>query len=386
MKSNHELADVVRIFGKQLIEQENLSPQQTKALFNIVQCRTASLGWYEEVCTCCAQVRYSYNSCGDRHCPKCQGTKQALWIEQLTQTTLAVKHYHIIFTLPHYLNKICLWNNNMYYKLLFRCVWSTLRSFGYTHYGVETGAVAVLHTWGQKLWLHPHVHCLVPAAGYTIDGRCKNIGETGSFLYPIHQLSKDFKGKFLDSLKRKLNKVNLLDSFDKYIQQAYKKPWVVHSEPSMAKPDNVIQYLGQYTQRVAISNHRILQITDTHVTFIAKDYREKALPKPVSLDGVEFLRRFCRHVLPKRFVKIRRFGIYNHTSKRHMELEFGNETIQTVKSNKKETARETLKRLTGFDATICPICKKGTMVAIREMPRIRSPAEHLPSLLLSLLH
>lgn len=385
MKSKYELADVVRIFGKQLIEQVNLSPQQTKALFNIVQCRTASLGWYEEVCTCCGQVRYSYNSCGDRHCPKCQFTKQALWIEQLTRTTLPVKHYHIIFTLPHCLNKICLWNNNMFYKLLFRSIWSTLRSFGYTHYGVETGAVAVLHTWGQNLWLHPHVHCLVPAAGYTIDGRWKNIGETGSFIYPINQLSKDFKGKFLDSLKRKLNKVNLLDPFDKFIQQAYKKPWVVHSEPSMAKPDNVIQYLGQYTQRVAISNHRILKITDSHVTFIAKDYREKALPKPVTLDGVEFLRRFCRHVLPKRFVKIRRFGIYNHTSKRHMELEFGNEGIQTVKPRKKETARETLKRLTGFDVTVCPKCKKGTMVIIRKMPRIRSPGEHLPSLLLSLL-
>jgi len=385
MKSNYELADVVRIFGKQLIEQENLSPQQTKALFNIVQCRTASLGWYEEMCTCCGQVRYCYNSCGGRHCPKCQSTKQALWVEQLTQTTLPVKHYHIIFTLPHCLNKICLWGNNMFYKLLFRYIWSTLRSFGYTHYGVETGAVAVLHTWGQNLWLHPHVHCLVPAAGYTIDGRWKNIGETGSFLYPINQLSKDFKGKFPDSLKRKLNKVNFPDSFDKFIQQAYKKPWVVHSEPSMAKPDNVIQYLGQYTQRVAISNHRILKITHTHVTFIAKDFREKALPKPVILDGVEFLRRFCRHVLPKRFVKIRRFGIYNHTSKCHMELEFGNEEIETVKPKKKETARETLKRLTGFDATICPACKKGTMVIIREMPRIMSPAGHLPSLLLSLL-
>jgi hypothetical protein len=182
MKSNYVPADVVRIFSKQLIEQENLSPQQTKALFNIVQCRTASLGWHEEMCTCCGQVCYCYNSCGDRHCPKCQSTKQALWVEQLTQTTLPVKHYHIIFTLPHCLNKICLWDNNMFYKLLFRSIWSTLRSFGYTHYGVETGAVAVLHTWGQNLWLHPHVHCLVPAAGYTIDGRWKNIGETGSFL------------------------------------------------------------------------------------------------------------------------------------------------------------------------------------------------------------
>jgi len=386
MKRKYELADVVRIFGKQLMEQENLSPQQTKALFNIVQCRTALLGWHEEVCNCCGHVRYSYNSCGDRHCPKCQSTKQALWIEQLTQTTLPVKHYHIIFTVPHCLNKISLWDNNMFYKLLFRAVWQVLRSFGYTHYGVETGAVAVLHTWGQNLWLHPHIHCLVPAAGYTLDGHWKQIEKSGRFLYPVHQLSKNFKEKFLVSLKRKLKKVNMHDAFNKYIQQAYKPSWVVFSKASLTKADHVIEYLGQYTHRVAIANHRILNITSTHVTFISKDYREKAYPKPVSLEGVEFLRRFCQHVLPKRFVKVRRFGIYNHTTKRHMELEFGNETIEAVKPKKKETAGETLKRLTGFDVAVCPKCKKGTMVIIREMPRIRSPGGHLPSLLLSLLY
>jgi len=385
MKRKVELADVVRIFGKRLMAQENLSPQQIKALLNIVQCRTAALGWYEEVCPCCGQVRYSYNSCGDRHCPKCQATKQAVWVEQLVQSTLPVKHYHIIFTVPHCLNKICLWNSNLFYKLLFRAVWATLRSFGYTHYGVETGAVAILHTWGQNLWLHPHIHCLVPAAGYTLDGRWKHIGEKDKFLYPIYMLSDDFKGKFLDSLKRSLNKLTMYDPFDHYFQQAYNKPWVVFSEASMADAEHVIKYLGQYTHRVAIANHRILNVTGTHVTFIAKDYREKALPKPVSLDGVEFLRRFCQHVLPKRFVKIRRFGIYNHTTKAHLELEFGNETIETVKPKKKETACESLKRITGFDVTLCPNCKKGSMVVIREMPRIRSPAKHVPALLLTLL-
>lgn len=386
MKNKYELADVVLRFGKQLMEQENLSPQQTKALYNIVRCRTPSLGWYQEACTFCGQVRYSYNSCGDRHCPKCQATKQALWIEQLIQTTLAVKHYHIIFTVPHCLNKICLWDSSIYYKLLFRTVWTTLRSFGYTHYGVETGAVAVLHTWGQKLCLHPHIHCLVPAAGYTLDGHWKNIGKTGRFIYPVHQLSKDFREKFLSVLKQKLKKLKMLDTFDKYIQQAYKKPWVVFSEASMAGAEHVIQYLGQYTHRVAISNHRILKITNTHVTFIAKDYRENALPKPLTIEGVEFLRRFCLHILPKQFVKVRRFGVYNPTTKRHMELEFGNETVETFKAKKKETARETLKRLTGFDICLCPICKKGTMVVIKEMPRIRSPAGHLPTMLLSLLN
>ena len=386
MRSKYELAQVVERFGKQFIEQENLSPQQTKALYNIMQCRTAALGGHEEVCTCCGKVRYSYNSCGDRHCPKCQGTKQALWVEQLSLSTLPIKHYHIIFTIPHCLNKICLWDNALFYRLMFQTVWAVLQSFGYTHYGVEIGAVAVLHTWGQNLSLHPHVHCLVPAAGYSLRGQWKNIGKQGRFLFPVDQLSKGFMGKFLASLKRRLKKSGMLQAFDCYIQQAYDKAWVVFSEASLAGAGHVIQYLGQYVNRVAISNQRILEITGTHVTFIAKDYREKAIPKPVILEGAEFLRRFCLHVLPKGIVKVRRFGIYNTNVKRSLELVFGNETIETIKPKKKENTREALKRLTGFDISVCPVCKEGTMVAIRELPRIRSPAAHLPSLLLSLLN
>lgn len=162
MKTKFELADVIHRFGKELIEKDKPAPLQIKTLCNIVQCRTASLGGHEEACDCCRAVRYSYNSCGDRHCPKCQATKQAVWIEQLLKKTLPVKHYHIIFTVPHCLNKICLFNQREYYKILFDVVWRTLRSFGYTHYGVESGAVAVLHSWGQNMSLHPHIHCIVP--------------------------------------------------------------------------------------------------------------------------------------------------------------------------------------------------------------------------------
>ena len=386
MKSNVELADIAHRFGNQLARQQTLPPGQIKALYNILHCRTKTLGGHEEKCNCCGETRYSYNSCGDRHCPKCQGTKQALWVEKLVQTTLPVKHYHIIFTVPHCLNKICLRDSNMFYKLLFRSVWATLHSFGYTHYGVESGAIAMLHTWGQNLSLHPHVHCLVPAVGYSLQGKWKHIGQTSRFLYPVQELSATFKGKFLDSLKRYLKKVNMYTpSFDSLVQQAFSRDWVVFSEASLAKSDHVIQYLGQYTHRVAISNHRILSMSGTEVTFIAKDYRENANPKPVTLDGVEFLRRFCQHVLPKGFVKVRRFGIYNTTTKRSLELEFGNETIETVKTKKKETVRETLIRLTGIDIMACPKCKKGTMVKIRDLPRIRSPGNHLPSLLMDSL-
>ena len=379
MRTKFEFATVVNLFGSVLAATTNLSPLQLKVLNKISQCRTAALGGHEEVCESCGSVRYSYNSCGDRHCPKCQAAKQAFWIDDLIQNTLPVKHYHIVFTVPHHLNTICLHNQRLFYDLLFDSIRDTLRSFGYTHYGVETGAVCVLHTWGQNLSLHPHIHCLVPAAGYTIDGRWKNIGHSGTFLYPVHQLSEVFKGKFLDSLKRALRKQDELSLFNDNVQAAFNTPWVVHCEPSLASAEHVVRYLGQYTHRVAITNQRILNIADGHVTFIAKDYRDRAVKKPVTLDGVEFLRRFTLHILPKRFVKIRYYGIYNHTTKRNLNLHFVAEEKHDIdfKIKQKETAAETnlqrLERLTGINLCLCPVCKAGTMVVIRELPRIRSP-------------
>ena len=379
MRTTFELADVVRLFGPALADKTKLAPLQLKVLDKIAVCRTAALGGHEQACENCGTVRYSYNSCGDRHCPKCQAARQAFWIDDLVQKTLPVKHYHLVFTVPHHLNTICLHNQRRYYDLLFAAVWQTLRSFGYSHFGTETGAVAVLHSWGQNLSLHPHIHCLVPAAGYTLDGKWKTIGHAGLFLYPVHQLSDAFKGKFLDSLKRTLRKQDELSLFNNRIQQAYHTKWVVHCEPSLASAEHVIRYLGQYTHRVAITNQRILNIADGKVTFLAKDYRDRAIKKPVTLDGVEFLRRFTLHILPRRFVKIRRFGIYNHTVKRNLELQFvphQKPDIDAVTKRQKppETNVERFARLTGINPCLCPVCKTGRMVTIRQLPRIRSPA------------
>jgi hypothetical protein len=378
MRTKFELADVVGLFGADLVAQTKLTPLQLKVLGKIVSCRTVALGGHEEACENCGTVRYSYNSCGDRHCPKCQAARQAFWIDDLVRGTLPVKHYHLVFTVPHQLNAVFLHNQRMYYDLLFAAVWNTLRSFGYSYFGTETGAVAVLHTWGQNLSLHPHIHCIVPAAGYTLDGKWENIGHSEKYLYPVHQLSSAFKAKFLDSLKRTLRKQNELSIFNDALQQAYKTKWVVHCQPSLAGAEHVVRYLGQYTHRVAITNQRILNIAGGKVTFIAKDYRDRAVKKPVTLDGVEFLRRFTMHILPNRFVKIRRFGIYNHTTKRNLDLQFVEEKkpgIDAIIKKKlpPETNLQRFERLTGVNLCVCPVCKTGRMVRIRELPRIRSP-------------
>jgi hypothetical protein len=377
-KNNFELSDIVKKFGEKLTTRKKLSPGQTKTLVNILRCRTAELGGHEEVCDTCGTVRYSYNSCGDRHCPKCQSNKQALWIEKLQKETLPVKHFHVIFTVSHALNDIYLWNAKLYLKILFQTVWDTLRTFGYTKYGVETGAIAVLHTWGQNLSLHPHIHCIIPAAGYSIDGKWKNIGEN-NYLYNVKQLSATFKGKFLDSLKRKLRKLDKLQGFDSQIQKSYKTAWVVYSEASMANANHVIKYLGQYTHRTAISNQRIIDVSGDKVLFYAKDYRDNATVKKARLKGVEFLRRFIQHILPKGFVRIRRYGIYNPTVKRNQGLEFGNELSVFEQALEERQKAE----VSHNNVHICPYCKKGKMVVIRIIPRTRSPAEHLPSKLQS---
>jgi hypothetical protein len=382
MRSKFELSQVVKLHWQELNAQHALSGLQLRVLSKITQCRTSVLGGHEQVCDTCGTLSYSYNSCGDRHCPKCQAAKQAFWVEDLAHNTLKVKHFHVVFTVPHCLNALCLHQPKLYYDLLFASVWNTLQSMGYSHYGVESGAIAVLHTWGQNLSLHPHIHCLVPAAGLALNGQWKHIGHDGTYLYPVHQLSTLFKGKFLDSLKRALKKQNLLHGFNATIQQAYATKWVVHSQASMAGAEQVIKYLGQYTHRVAISNDRILNIANGKVTFIAKDYKDNAIKKPITLDGVEFLRRFCMHILPRRFVKIRRYGIYNHTTKRSLNIQFEEVERPTIdsllqKENVAETTLERLERITGFNTCACPVCKIGTLQKIRELPRVRSPTHML---------
>lgn len=381
MRQDVELSDIVKQFGHNLSEQVKLNFLQINVLNRIASCRTAVMGGHKQECDCCGDISYSYNSCGDRHCPKCLAAKQAQWIEKLQSQTIPVKHYHIVFTLPHCLNSICLFNNQTYYNLMFRSMWSTLRSFGYSHYGVETGAVAILHTWGQNLSLHPHIHCIVPAAGYALDGKWKHIGKSDNFLFPVHQLSAAFKGRMLDSLKRSLKKDGYFENFNQTLQIAWKTNWVVHCEPSLAKVDHVIKYLGQYTHRVAITNDRILKISDSEVTFIAKDYRDNAQKKPVTLQATEFLRRFCLHILPKRFVKIRRYGIYNHTTRCKLipkNLDLAPAVVTKTKKNSNETAADILLRITGIDCRKCPKCKTGYLKTIAELPRIRSPG-FLPS-------
>ena len=369
MRTGFEIASVIKRYGAAFRMQHSPNNFQLTVLNALQQCRTAELGGHKDKCDNCGTEHYSYNSCGNRHCPKCQLARQMLWAEDRMRDSLNVKHFHIVFTVPDELNPVCLADSLFFYESLFSCVKETLCAFGYSHYGVETGAICVLHTWGQNLSLHPHIHCIVPAMGITPRGEIKPIGNEGKYLYPVRQLSVAFRGKLLERLKRNLKKKNRLPEFQPIINLCYAKPWVIHSQPSLGNARQVVNYLGQYTHRVAISNTRIKNIDLNGVTFSYKDYRDKANQKLMTLTGVEFLRRFAMHILPRGFVKIRYFGILTSAYRQQVEsLKTKPDIFQLT-----ETKPERIARLTGHHPCKCSKCKTGTMIPVEIIPRIRSP-------------
>lgn len=361
-----DMATVINCFGERFIDKHHPNAYQLSVLGALSSCRTPALGGHRYRCDHCGALHTTYNSCRNRHCPKCQGPAQAFWVEDRINNAYPVKHYHIVFTLPKVLNRICITDSRWFYNLLFASAWKTLRHFGYSHYAVEPGAVCILHTWGQNLSLHPHVHCIVPALGYSLRGKMKHIGKGGKYLYPVTQLSLKFRGVFMEGIKKQLIRKNTLSLQINTIDQAWKKKWVVFCQPALGNAARVIKYLGQYTHRVAISNERILAISSTHVRFSLKDYRDNSRVKTIELTGEEFLRRFSLHILPKSFVKIRHYGIYStrfRSSVGHIKM-----MIKPA-----ETVFDRINRLLNRDITRCPFCGKGRLVPIEIVPRIRSP-------------
>lgn len=373
MRPQFEVAQIIDRFGSQFIEQCQPNSFAVRTLDALQKCRTSALGGHKDACDCCARERISYNSCGNRHCPKCQANKQALWAEDRMNDALDVKYFHVVFTVPEALNPICLLDSKRFYSAVFECAWSVLQTFGYSHYGVESGAICVLHTWGQNLSLHPHIHCIVPATGLTLKGTLKHITKNGKYLYPVPMLSSVFRGKLLEKIKQQLKQNKQLPQYQSLLDVLWKKPWVVYCEPPLGNAQQIVKYLGQYTHRVAISNHRIENIDESGVSFWYKDYKDKSKKKLTKLPGAEFLRRFCLHILPRRFVKIRYYGILSSKQKDLVKPLQAKKPETTVK----ETAQERIVRLTGFDRYQCPFCKAGTMHTVELLPRIRSPGNVL---------
>jgi len=368
-----ELAHAIERFDNSFVQTHHPNTYVQRILRAIRHCRTSALGGHKDRCDECGHIRISYNSCRNRHCPKCQNTQREAWIEKRKQDFLPVPYFHVVFTVPDQLNSLFLHDPPGMYNLLFRTVWETMVQFSWTNLHAETGMIAILHTWGQNLSLHPHLHCIVPGGGIDVKGRWKQvrISKTGkAFLFRVENLSGVFRGKFIHGLQK-------LHPQERYfIRNLKENNWVVFAKEPFGGPDQVVEYLGRYTHKTAISNHRILSINDTGVRFNYRDYRDNK-QKQMTLSGVEFLRRFCQHILPRGFVRIRHFGLLatkNRPHLRKLQISHGlTIPLNREKKDWKQLSREHL----GYDPDLCPLCKKGKLVTIERFDPVRGP----PSLL-----
>jgi hypothetical protein len=362
VRPEYEVADILSQYGDLFRESKNLTSHQLRTLDALTKCRTAALGGHIDTCDTCGHIRVSYNSCRNRHCPKCQTINRERWIVERESDLLPVTYFHVVFTIPEEINALCLKHPADIYNILFQASWETLQRFGHDpkHLGAETGMVSVLHTWGQNLSLHPHTHCIIPGGGITTRGKWKVARSKGKYLFPVKAMSIVYRAKFTSRL-RQWAKERGKALEQQFFDQLFTKNWVVDARQPFPGPQQVIEYLGRYTHRIAISNHRIKSIKDDKVLFRYKDYRHGGKIKIMELGAIEFLRRFSLHILPPAFVKMRHYGILSNRNKKE-RLQQARESLNTEKPKKeklnwKEISRERL----NYDPDVCPCCKKGKM-------------------------
>ena len=298
-------------------------------------------------------MRYHYNSCRNRHCPKCMAVSRERWIIQREAELLPVPYFHVVFTLPHAFNELVMLHAKAVYSSLFRASWKTIQQFSADpkYLGAKTGMVAVLHTWGQQLWLHPHLHCIVPGGGITPQGKWKQVRSKGKYLFPTKAMAKVFRAKYMAELRA--CGVVIPQSIAKAVMS---KPWVVYAKKPFASPRTVVEYLGRYTHKIAISNHRLQSVHNGQVSFNYKDYRQQGCKKNMTIKAEEFLRRFSLHVLPPGFVRMRHYGILASKNKRkelnQAKKHFGMELWEIVKIDWIEIAESKL----GVKPNACKVC------------------------------
>jgi len=374
-KPRFDVADIARMHGLELINRGTVSAHQKKVMTALCNCRTAELGGHKEVCTnsLCALDRYAYNGCRDRHCPKCNGMKRQKWVADRKADALPVPYFHIVFTLPDSLESLCIKHGPDMYNLMFTSAWQTIGVFARQHkyLGAEMGMVAVLHTWGQNLMRHTHIHCLVPAGGVDTQGWWRFCKQEGKFFVHVKQLSKVYRGKFTDGLIKLQQKgiielpVEPMIPAEKYKHPLYKTKWVVYVKKPLPSSDHVVEYIGRYSHRIAISNHRIKAFADEKVSFSWLDYRTSKLGV-MTLDATDFMQRFLTHVLPVGFMKIRHYGILASRNKAKciaaIRVQF--DVAPIAKPLKRLNWMETFELLYGRHPKLCPYCGKGIMVAV----------------------
>ena len=369
-KKKIEVQDIIKKYGEEYKEKHKMMPHIAKTMGAIEKCRTEKLGYHEDVCDECGYRKISYNSCRNRHCPKCQSIARAKWVEEREAEILNVKYFHVVMTIPSELYMIAYQNQSKVYKILFKATAETLEELARDkkYLGAEIGFMEVLHTWGQTLVYHPHIHCIVPAGGIDKIGKWRNSKK--KFFIPVKVLSRKFRGKFLYYLKKekvefygKNEYLNNKQNFDELMSKMYNKEWISYCKPPFENAKSVIKYLGRYTHRVAISNERIVSEENGEVTFKYRDYKDNNKMKEMTLKAEEFIRRFLMHILPPGFMKIRHYGLLGNRNKKTKLAVCKKLTNTTSPVKPKLTTLEILKKTLGVDFNICPMCHKGHLMS-----------------------
>ena len=372
------MAQIIRDYGDDFVQKFQPLKQHQRVLNALKICRTAALGGHVERCDNekCQHERIAYNSCRNRHCPKCQTTNRERWILARKEDVLDCTYFHVVFTLPQELNAFCLKYPKELYEFLFQASKETLFAFGNDpkHLGAKIGAISILHTWGQNLSLHPHVHMIVPGGGFTKDNEWKNSASNGDFLFPIKAMAKVYRGKFMEKFLRFLaeNKLPIELSLRRKL---YDKNWVIYAKQPFKNAEGVVEYLGRYSHKIAISNHRIKGIDNSLISFSYKDYAHGSVTKTMKLEPTEFLRRFCMHILPPKFVKIRHYGFLSSRAKEKLKIHQLKEGILPKNTTKLSLAEITKTNL-GFDIEQCPCCKTGKMIIVQQFAA-NAPPKHI---------
>ena len=383
MRPTLEVADIVRAHGDEFRQAhaESLSVGQKRVLRAIERCRTAALGGHLEQCDQCGHERNAYNSCANRHCPKCQSLARAEWLEKRQAELLQCEYFHVVFTLPEPLAALALQNKREMYGLLFRATAETLQSIASDpkHLGAQIGFFCILHTWGQTLTHHPHLHCVVPGGGISLNGSRWVACRPGFFL-PVRVLSRRFRNLYLRYLEEtysagklrfygELQPLSHPKNFARYLAPLHNTEWVVFAKPPFGGPDRVLDYLGRYTHRVAISNNRLKELKDGQVSFAYKDYKHEHRHKVMALPADEFLRRFLLHVLPDSFQRIRHYGLLGNRHRAENLARCRELLAMPVPiPQPARDYRERWQQLTGHDPLQCPKCQNGKMVRIARLP------------------
>jgi hypothetical protein len=359
-----ELADILRKYGPTFRNNHRLATPQYKAMRAIEACRTATYGGHILQCDKCGAIEQSYNSCRNRHCPKCQSLAKVKWLDARQKELLPTQYFHVVFTIPHEINLLAQYNHKLIYDLLFKSVWHAVSMLGGNpkHLGGEMGMISILHSWGQSLSQHIHLHCLIPGGALNK----KWIPAKKGFLFPVKALSRIFRGYYVSKLREAYkNKLFSYDpvKFNQLQDQLMAKDWVVYSKCPFAGPQQVLDYLGRYTHKIAITNNRIISCDNGKVTFKWKDYAHGNKEKIMTIDAQEFIRRFMIHVLPIGFVRIRHFGFLANCCR--------SDKIETIRqlldakepetTQPKDETAELMLELTGVDIALCPTCQCGKL-------------------------